>query len=161
MDYRLQFLEFLSPLHKHGLSYTISGISYTSQKTWTIICNLSNFFTFFKNMVYHKKFMEFRYLFQKRDYHMQILEFLSLFQKPGQSYAIYEISFSSSKTWSIKCNLSKLFPFSKNVDYRMQFLEFLSLLQKHGLSYAIFEISFSSRKTWSILCNFRKFVIFS
>src|SRR4051812_6369890 len=100
---------------------------------------------------------------------MQFLEYISLLQKYRLSYAIYEISSSSTKTWTIICNLWNLFPFSKNVDYHMQFMKFLSFLRKHGqscaisdilylllkrgLSYEISEISFSSPKTWTILCN--------
>src|SRR3954463_13643212 len=76
--YHMQFLKFLSPLKKRGLSYEISGISFPSPKTWTTICNLWNFFLFFENM----------------DYHMLYLEFLSLLQKHGLPYAIYGISFS-------------------------------------------------------------------
>src|SRR3954464_8797197 len=101
MDYHMQFLKYLSLLQIHGLSYTIlkffsflqnhglsyaiSEISLPSPKTWTIICNLRNFFSFSKNM----------------DYHMQFLKFLSLLQIQGLSYAIYEISFPSSKMWNI------------------------------------------------------------
>src|SRR3954471_21097411 len=78
------------------------------------------------------------------DYHMQFLEFLSLLQKRGLSYAMYEVSFSSPKTWTIICNFSNFFLFSKYMDYHMQFMKFLYLLQIRGLSYAIYEISFSS-----------------
>src|SRR4051812_25466954 len=123
------------------------------RKTWIIIYNFRNFFPFSKNVYYH----------------MQLMKFHSLLQKRELSYAIYEISFSSSKTWSIICNLWNLIPFSKNVDYHMQFLELLSLLKEHGLSYAIYgispllykcalsyainKISFSSPKMWTIICN--------
>src|SRR3954468_10461938 len=101
---------------------------------------------------------------------MQFLKFLSLQQKHGLIYAIYEISFSFSKTWTIICNfynfflfpknvdyhmqfMKKKFLFSKTVDYHMHFLEFLSLPQKRGLLYAISEISFPSPKTWTNICN--------
>src|SRR3954465_11426207 len=100
---------------------------------------------------------------------MQFLHFLSIIQKRGLSNAIYEISLSSPKTWTIICNFWNFFHFSKNVDYHIQFLESCSLLQKHGLSYAIsrisfpsqksclsyaiYENSFSSQKTWTIICN--------
>src|SRR3954469_5534192 len=69
------------------------------------------------------------------DYHMVFLEFHSLFK--NVSCAIYKISFSSQKTWTIICNFCNFFLFSKNVDYHMQFMKFLSLLKKCGLSYAI------------------------
>src|SRR3954471_2935429 len=91
MDYQMQFLEFLSLLQKYGLSYAISIISITSQRTWTIICNFWNFFLFSKNM----------------DYHMQFQEFLSLLQKHGLSYIIYIISFTSPKTWTIICKFKE------------------------------------------------------
>src|SRR3954466_16409156 len=100
---------------------------------------------------------------------MQFLQFLSLLQKRGLSYAIYEISFSPPKTWTIICNFWNFFIFLKNMVSHMQFLEFLSLLQNHGLlymklldflsllqncglSYAISRISFASPNTWPILC---------
>src|SRR3954464_13504485 len=89
VDYDKQFMEFLSLLQKHGLSYAISKISFPSPKTWTIICNFWNFFSFSKNV----------------DYYMQFLNFLSLFQKHGISYAISLISFHSPKTWTTICNL--------------------------------------------------------
>src|SRR3954468_1366823 len=60
VDYDKQFMEFLSHLQQHELSYAISkisflspnsglldaifGISFPSQKMWTIICNFWNFF---------------------------------------------------------------------------------------------------------------------
>src|SRR3954464_12657976 len=92
---------------------------------------------------------------------MQFREFLSLLQKRGLSYASYEISFSSPKTWTIICNLRIFFLLSKNVVCHMQFLEFLSLLQKHGLLYTISKISFSSPKMLTIICNFCNFFPFS
>src|SRR3954464_14133874 len=79
VDYHMQFLEFLSLLHKCGLSYAISKISFSSPKTWTIIIKFYNLFLFSKNV----------------DYHMKFLEFLSLRQKRGLSYAISGISFPS------------------------------------------------------------------
>jgi len=78
----MQFLNFLSLLQKRGLSYVISGISFPSQKTWTIIRNFGNSFTVSKNA----------------DYHMQFLEFNALLQKGGLSYAICKICFPSPKT---------------------------------------------------------------
>src|SRR3954463_14454458 len=81
---------------------------------------------------------------------MGFLEFLSLLQKRGLSYAIYEIFFSSPKTWTIICNFWNCFLFSKNMDNHMQFMKFLYLLQKRGLSYAIYKIYFSFQKTWTI-----------
>src|SRR3954470_6704527 len=108
---------------------------------------------------------------------MQFMIFLSLLQKRGLSYAIYRISFPSSKTWTIICNFLNFFLFSKNmdyhmqvvefflfynnVDYHMQFLKFLSLLQKHGQSYAISGISFPSTNFLTIICNFCNFFSFS
>src|SRR3954470_13451415 len=144
VDYHMQFLEFLSLLHKCGLSYAISKISFSSPKTWTIISKFYNLFLFSKNVDYHMKFLEFLSLHQKRglSYSVSGISFPS--QKRRLSYAIYEISFSSQKTWIIICNLWNFFPFSKNVDHHMRLLEFLSLLQKRRLSYAISRISFSS-----------------
>src|SRR4051812_6198481 len=98
---------------------------------------------------------------------MQYMEFLSVLKKHGLSYAIYEISFSSRKTWTILCNFWNFFLYPKNVDYHMQFMKFISPSQKQrlsfalsgfsstirGLSYAISGISFSSPKTWTIICN--------
>src|SRR3954469_22493454 len=117
------------------------------------------------------KFLKFHSHQQKRGLSYVISEFLSLLKKLRQSYAIYEISYPSPKTWNIILNLSNFFPFSKNVLYQMQFLKFLSLvqkveyhmlyleflffLQKHGLSYSIYKISFSSPKTCNVICNFR------
>src|SRR4051812_40231236 len=63
------------------------------------------------------------------DYHMQFLEFRSLLLKHGLSYAIYEISLSSPKTWTIICNFLNIFPFSKNMDHHKQYKKFLFLLQ--------------------------------
>src|SRR3954469_21457111 len=68
----LAILEFLSHLQKHGQSYAISRISFSSPKTWNLICNISNFFPFTKRVYKH---MEFR-------------KFISLLQKRGLSYAI-------------------------------------------------------------------------
>src|SRR4051812_45306849 len=99
----MQFFEFLSLLKNRGQSYELIGISFPSQKTWFIICNLCNFFPFSKNVDYHMKFLEFISLLQKRRLSMQFLEFPYLIQS-GLSYAILEISF----------------PF-KNVDYHMHF----------------------------------------
>src|SRR3954468_2233794 len=76
---------------------------------------------------------------------MQVMKFLSLLPKRGLSYAIYEIYFSFSKTWSVICNFWKLFTFSKNVDYYMQFLEFISL----------------SPKTLTIICDIYNFFPFA
>src|SRR3954462_7527916 len=118
MDYHMQFLKFISLFQKRGLLYAIFGISFLSQKTWTIIfifwnffqktwtmiSNLWNFFPFSKNMYYQ----------------MQFLKFLSLLQKRELSDAIFGISFPSPKTWTILWNL----------------WNFIPLLQKCGLSYA-------------------------
>src|SRR4051812_31921568 len=155
MAYDKQFMEFLSLLQKHGLSYAISKISFPSPKTWTIICNFWNSFPFSKNV----------------DYHMQFLEFISLLKKRGLLYAFFGISFPSPKMWTIICNLWNFIPktwtmirnlwnfipFSKNMDYHKQFRKFLSFLQKRGLLYAIFGISFPSQKTWTTICIFWNF----
>src|SRR4051812_35528038 len=122
MVYHMQFVGFISLLQKHGLSYAISIISFSSLKTWIIICKFWNFFPFSKNVDCYMQFLEFRSLLQKRGLSYVIYEISFSSEKPGQSYAIYEISFSPPKTWSIKCNLSNLFPFSKKVDYHMEFL---------------------------------------
>src|SRR3954471_4582403 len=71
-------LEFLSLLQKHGLSYAISRISFPSKKTWTIICNLWNFFAFSYNMESHMQYFDFLSLLQKSVQTYGILEFLSL-----------------------------------------------------------------------------------
>src|SRR4051812_45778021 len=85
------------------------------KKAWTMISIYFNLFHFSKNV----------------DYHIQFMEFHSLLQKRGLSYAIFEISFPSQKTWTIICNfwnfvqktwtmicnLWNFFSFSKNVDY--------------------------------------------
>src|SRR4051812_47953402 len=166
VDYDKQFMEFLSHLQQHGLSYAISKISFPSPKTWTIRCNFWNFFPFSKYVDYYMHFLEF--LSKNVDYDKQFMEFLSLLQQHGLSYAISKISFPSPKMWTIRCNFwnffpfSKtwtiicsfgisftspktwtiqwkyfnFFPFSKNMDYHMHFLEFLSLPHKRGLSYA-------------------------
>jgi len=102
-------------------------------------------------MEYHMQLIEFLRLLQKRGDYMQFLKYSSLPQKCRLSYAIYEISSSSPKTWTIICNFWNLFPFSKNVDYRTQFMKFLSFLKKHGLSYAISGISLPSPKTWTMV----------
>src|SRR3954465_5665079 len=88
VDYHMRFLEFLSLIQKREINYAISEISFSSPKTWVIICDFWNFFPFFKYV----------------NYHMQFLKFLSLLQKRGLSYAIYRISFPSSKMWTIICN---------------------------------------------------------
>src|SRR3954470_212591 len=89
------------------------------------------------------------------------MKILSLLKKNGLSYAIYKISFSSPKGWSLICNFWNFLSFSKNVDYHMKFLKFLSHLQNRGLSYAILRISSTSPKMWSIICNFWNFFPFS
>src|SRR3954471_16232532 len=101
VDYHMQFLEFLSLLQTRGLSYGISGISFPSLKSWTIICKFWNFFPFSKNMDYHMQFLKFLFLLHYVEYHMQFLEFLSHLQNRGLSYAIFGISFPSPKTWTI------------------------------------------------------------
>src|SRR3954464_11413977 len=122
-------MEFLSLLQRYGLSHAIFGISFSSPKIWTIICNINNFYPFPKNVNYHMQFWKFLSLVNKHelshasiknsfllskniDYHMEFLDFLSLFKKHGLSYAIFRSYYS----------------FSKNMDYHIQFLEFLSLL---------------------------------
>src|SRR3954471_18598175 len=102
MDYHMQFLEFLSLLKKHGISYAISGISIPFPKPWSIICNCWNFFPFTRNVDIHMQSSRIPlpspktstivynlwnfFLFSKdMDYHMQFLEFLSLLQKYGLS----------------------------------------------------------------------------
>src|SRR3954468_13251833 len=117
----MRFLEFLCLLHKRGLSYAISEISFSSPKTWTIICNFWNLFPFSKNVDYHMKFLKFLFLllktwntkcnfwnffpfFKKMDYHMQFLNLLSLLQNCGLSYAIFGICSPFLKTWTIICN---------------------------------------------------------
>src|SRR3954469_25079334 len=104
----MQFLEFLSLLHKCGLSYAISKISFSSPKTWTIISKFYNLFLFSKNMDYHMKFQEFLSLHQKRGLSYAIFGISFPSQKRGLSYAIYEISFPSPKRRTIICNLRNL-----------------------------------------------------
>src|SRR4051812_42848295 len=99
----------------------VSRFHFASPKTWTIICNLGNFYPFSKYVNYHKQF----------------LDFLSVPQKHGLSYVIYGSLFSSLKIWTIICNLVNFFLFSKNMDYHIQFFEFLSLLQNLEKSYEI------------------------
>src|SRR3954465_7430512 len=154
MDYHMKILKFISLFQKRGLLYAIFGISFPSQKTWTIICIFWNFFQ--KTWTMISNLWNFFSFSNNMDYHMQFLKFLSLLQKCGLLDAIFGISFPSQKMWTIICNLwncfrktwnmiSNLwnfFPFSKNVDYHMQFLKFISLFQKRGLLYAIFGISF-------------------
>src|SRR3954463_2731920 len=89
VDYHMQFFEFLSLLQKHGLSYSMSRISFPSPKTWIIICFFWNSIPFSNNV----------------DYHIQFLEFRSLLKKHGLSYGVSRISFPSPKTWTIICNL--------------------------------------------------------
>src|SRR3954469_9454446 len=105
MDYYMKFLKFLSLLHKHGLSYAVSGISFSFTKTWTIICNFYNFFLFPKNVDYHMQFMKFFSLIQKCGLLYAISRIFFLPQKRGLLYAISEISFPSTKTWTNICNL--------------------------------------------------------
>src|SRR3954469_8428851 len=100
MDYHMQFLEYIPLLQKHGPPYATYGISFTSPKMWTIICNFCTFFPFSENV----------------DYHMQFMKFLSLLQKHRLSYAISRIYFSSPKTWTTMCNLWNLFLFFENVN---------------------------------------------
>src|SRR3954470_22445597 len=104
-------MEFLSPLQKYGLSDAIFGISFSSPKIWTIICNIINFYPFLKNVDYHMEFWKFLSLLQKRElsyasfknsfllsknlhYLVEFMEFLSFLQKHGLSYAIFGLSFS-------------------------------------------------------------------
>src|SRR3954470_367205 len=125
VDYHMQFLQFLSLLQKLGPSYAISAISLSSLITWSLI-------SIFWSLSYEISVISLPFS-KNVDYHMHFLEFLSILQKRGLSYAIYEISFPSPKTWSLICNFRNLFPFSRNVVSHMQFLEFLSLLEKSGL----------------------------
>src|SRR3954466_6859876 len=104
----MQFIKFLSLLQKRALSFAIYEISFSSPKTWTIICILWNFFPFSKNVDYHMQFLNFFYFLTKTstiilnslnffpfsknvDCHMQFMDFLSLLQKRGLSYAISKI----------------------------------------------------------------------
>src|SRR3954463_9229563 len=129
-------MEFLSLLQKYVLSYASFGISFSSPKIWTIICNINNLYPFPKNLDYHMQFLEFLFLLHKRglsfasfknsflfsknlDYHMLFMKFLSLIQNCGLSYSIFGISFSSPKTWSIICSFRNFYPFSKNMDYHI------------------------------------------
>src|SRR3954468_7558871 len=85
------------------------------------------------------------------------MEFLSLLQKYGLSDAIFGISFSSQKIWTIICNINNFYPFPKNVDYHMQFWKFLSLLHKRELSYASFKNSFLLSENLHYLVEFMEF----
>src|SRR3954465_13232098 len=86
------------------------------------------------------------------------MEFLSLLQKYGLSHAIFGISFSSTKIWTIKCNINNFYPFPKNVDYHMQFWKFLFILHKQELSYASFKNSFLLSKNLHYLVEFMEFL---
>src|SRR3954468_14187358 len=81
MVYYMQFHKFLLLFQTCGLSYEIYGISFAFPKTWTIICNLWNFYSISKNMVCHMQFQNFFAFSKNVDYHMQFLEFLSLIKK--------------------------------------------------------------------------------
>src|SRR3954468_9540568 len=105
MDYHMQFMEFLSLFRKRGQSYAVYEISLPSSRTWTIICNLRNFFPSPKTWTFICNLRNFFPFSKNVDYHMLFLEFLSLFKKRGLSYAISVISFSSPKTWTIICIL--------------------------------------------------------
>src|SRR3954464_6826382 len=85
------------------------------------------------------------------------MEFHSLLQKYGLSDAVFRISFSSPKIWTIICNINNFYPFLKNMDYHMQFWKFLSLLHKRELSYASFKNSFLLSKNLHYLWNFSLF----
>src|SRR3954469_22554628 len=102
----MQFKKFLSLLQKRGLSYAISRISFSSPKTWTIICDFWNFFLFSNNVDYHMQFLEFLSLLKKSGR-------FSLLPKHGLSYAIFGISFSSPITSTIICSLRNFFFFFK------------------------------------------------
>src|SRR3954471_23645178 len=97
----MQFLEYISLLQKHGLPFAIYGISFFSPKLWTTICNLWNFFLISKNMDYHMQSMECLPHPRKHGLSYVISRIFSLLQKCRLSYAIFEISFSSPKTWTI------------------------------------------------------------
>src|SRR4051812_23252455 len=101
MDYHMLFLEFLSLLLKHGISYEIYKNSFPSPKEFTNICNFLNFLYSPKTWTIICNFLNFLLFSKNVDYHMHFLEFLSLLQNCGISYAIYNISFSSPKTWTI------------------------------------------------------------
>src|SRR4051812_20676510 len=101
-------------------------ISFPSQKTWTIICNLynfypfskkcglsyaisTNFFPFSKNVNYTMQFLEFLSLLQKHGpSYVNFCKFLSRLQKHGLSYATFGIYFPSPKTWTIIHNFRNL-----------------------------------------------------
>src|SRR4051812_29948558 len=140
MDYDFKFTEFISLLKKRGLLYAMSEISIPSLKTWTIICNFSNFFPFSKNVDYYMQFLEFRSknmdydiqfmeflpLLKNVDYHKQFLKFLSLLPKRGlYLMQFWEFHSLFKKTWTIISIYFNLFHFSKNVDYHIQFIKFL------------------------------------
>src|SRR3954463_11783875 len=120
MDYHMQFLKFLFLPKKRGLSYAIFGISFPSQKTWTIICNfwnfvqktwtmicnLWNFFPFSKNMDYHKQSLKCLSLLQNEDYILcNFWNFLPFSKKHGLSYPFTLIYLISPKMWTIIFNL--------------------------------------------------------
>src|SRR3954466_3894372 len=86
------------------------------------------------------------------------MEFLSLLRRYGLSHAIFGISFSSPKIWTIICNINNFYPFPKNADYHMQFWKFLSLLDKRELSYASFKKSFLLSKDLHCLVEFMEFL---
>src|SRR3954462_12409095 len=86
------------------------------------------------------------------------MDFLSLLQKYELSYAIFGISFSSPKIWTIICNINNFYHFPKNVDSHMQFWKFLSLLHKRELSYASFKNSFLLSKNLHYLVGFMEFL---
>src|SRR4051812_29596994 len=125
VDYHKQFLKFLSFLQKRGLLYAIFGISFPSQKMWTIICIFWNFFP--KTWTMISNLWNFFPFSINMDYHMKFLKFLSFLQKHGLSDAIFGISSPSQK---------------HGLSYAV--LEFLTLLQIPRLSYAIYGISFPS-----------------
>src|SRR3954469_4774341 len=121
----------------------VSKILFSSPKTRTYVCNLWNFFLFFKAWTIICHFGNFNPFSINVDYHKQVTKTSFPSQKMWTNICNFGNFFLSPKTWNIICNLKKFYPFFKNVDYYMQFLEFLSLLHKRGLSYVIYGISFS------------------
>src|SRR4051812_25405559 len=96
---------------------------------WNIICNLSNFFPFSKNVHYHMQFLKFLSLYQKHVLSYSFMEFPYFPNERGLSYVISGISISFQKR-VLSYVISEFFLLSnKYVDYHMQFLVFLSLLQ--------------------------------
>jgi len=170
----MQFLEFMSPLQKRGLSYAIFGIYFLSPKMWTNICIFSEFFPFSKHVyiIYNLwnffpslktwtiicNFKIFVLFYKKRGLSYKYLKLIPRLQKRGLSFAISRISFSFSNNMDSRMQFLEFFTFSKNVDHDRQFLEFLSLLQKRVLSYANFKNSFPFSKYEDYHMRFLEFL---